>query len=92
MDQAPVQSITLAISKAYTAARLGIATTAFHAQLQQERLQTQDYMDAQLTAVPGGTPLYGSDHRLIGAIGVSGRHTQNDQTLADAVATYFQSI
>ncbi|MEZ2721945.1 heme-binding protein [Paenalcaligenes hominis] len=92
MDQAPVQSITLAISKAYSAARLGIATTEFHLQLQQDHLQTQDYMDDQLTAVPGGTPLYSSDNRLIGAIGVSGRNSQSDQTLADAVAMYFQSI
>lgn len=92
MDQAPVQAIPLSISKAYTAARLGLATTEFHSQLQQEQLRAQDYMDQQLTAVPGGTPLFNSENRLIGAIGVSGHNNQNDQVLADAVALYQQGL
>lgn len=92
MDQAPVQAIPLSISKAYTAARLSLATTDFHHQLQQEQLRAQDYMDAQLTAVPGGTPLFNSENRLIGAIGISGRDSHSDQTLADAVAMYYQTF
>lgn len=92
MDQAPVQSISLAMAKAYSAARLGLATIEFHSQLQKERLQTHDYMDSQLTSVPGGTPFFTQDNRLIGAIGVSGCNIHDDQALADAVAMYFQTF
>ncbi len=92
MDLAPAHTISLSIAKAYTAARLGLATTDFHSQLQQTQLQTHDYLDQQLTSVPGGTPLYNNDNRLIGAIGVSGSNSQNDQVLADAAAMYFQAL
>lgn len=92
MDQAPAHAISLAISKAYSAARLGMATVDFQAHLQKDQLPAQHYLDAQLTALPGGTPLFSQSSRLIGAIGISGSNSQSDQALADAVAMYFQSM
>lgn len=92
MDHAPAQSISLAIAKAYSAARLGIPTVEFQAQLQKDQLSISHYLDQKLTVVPGGSPLFNPSQRLIGAIGISGIHSHTDQALADAVAMYFQSM
>lgn len=92
MDRAPARSVATATAKAYTAARLEITTQSFKKQLEKDQLQSHDYMDDKLTAIPGGSPLMLANNNIIGAIGISGRHTESDQALADAAALYFNAL
>lgn len=92
MDRAPARSVATATAKAYTAARVEISTLSFKNQLEKDNLQSQDYMDNKLTAIPGGAPLMLANGHIVGAIGISGRHTESDQALADAAAQYFGSL
>lgn len=92
MDRAPARSITIAIAKAYTAVRMNDSTMAFKQRLENEKLSCSDFMDERFTALPGGSPLVSSDGSTAGAIGISGRHTDSDQQLADAAAAYFYTL
>lgn len=92
MDQALALYATTAIAKAYTSTRVGTTTLAFKQELEKNGLKDQDYIDQNLTAIPGGSPLYSANGAMVGAIGISSRHLENDQALADASAYYFSSI
>ena len=92
MDQAPARAANTAIAKAYTSIRMGCSTIEFHERLQREQLHSHDFMDSKFTAIPGGSPLFVPDGTIVGAIGISGRQIENDQTLADAVAMYYSSL
>lgn len=92
MDRAPARAANIAIAKAYTSLRMGNSTQAFKQRLERESLSCSDFMDQRLTAIPGGSPLALADSRIVGAIGISGRHIESDQALADAAALYFSSL
>lgn len=85
VDGAPARSVAIAQGKAYTAARMGVTTTALLERLHREGIAVGYFCDPGLTALPGGTPLV-ADGRLVGAIGVSGLTSQQDQAITDAVA------
>jgi len=83
-DGAPVRSITISQQKAYTCARIGSTTTAFHERLLREGISIDYFCDPLFTALPGGALLYDSDRSIIGAVGVSGLAPDQDQLLANS--------
>lgn len=92
MDRAPARAIRISMAKAYTAVRMNDSTMAFKQRLENEKLSCNDFMDERFTALPGGSPLISSNGSIAGAIGISGRHTDSDQQLADATAAYFYTL
>ena len=86
MDGAPERTIPIARGKAYTAARLGTTTQAFHDRLVREGLSVSDFCDPGFTALAGGVPVPGADGRCLGGVGVSGRKPEEDAELAARLA------
>ena len=85
-DGTPVRSIEISQAKAYTAARMGRTTAAFHDLLERDRNLPADYADQRLTALPGGAPVHGADGALVGAVGISGLKAHEDQSVAETAA------
>lgn len=86
MDGAPARGVRIAQGKAYTAARMGVTTAALLARLHREQIEVGYFCDPDLTALPGGSPLKDASGRLLGAVGVSGLTSAEDQSITDAVA------
>jgi len=91
MEGAPIRTIQIALSKAYTASRMGSSTDAFLARLRNENLEISNFCDPLLTALPGGTLLKDSDGKVLGSVGVSGLAPKEDQCVAEYVADLFRS-
>ena len=92
MPGAPVRSVQISQGKAYSAARMGVTTEAFLARLHREQIQASYFCDAQITALPGGSPLKDADGNLAGAIGISGLAAAEDQAITDAMAAAFVAM
>ena len=86
MAGAPVRSVRISQGKAYSAARMGVTTEALLARLHREQIEVGYFCDPELTALPGGSPLKDPSGRLLGAIGVSGLTSAEDQAITDAMA------
>ncbi len=86
MDGAPIRSIQIARSKAYTATRMGIATDEFLARLRNDNVDIGYYCDPLMTALPGGNLLKDKSGAVIGAVGVSGLKPVEDQVVTEHVA------
>jgi glc operon protein GlcG len=86
MDGAPIRSIKLSEAKAYSAARLGVSTTAFHERLVRDGMLASYFADPTLTALPGGAVICSQSGATIGGVGISGLAPAEDQKLADAAA------
>ena len=82
-DGAPVRSIAISQQKAYTCARIGSTTAAFHQRLQRESMPIGYFCDPLLTAMAGGALLHDDDGHVIGAVGISGLAPDQDQQIAD---------
>lgn len=91
MEGAPVRSIQISQCKAYTAARMGVATEAFLARIRKEAIEIGYFCDPLLTALPGGSVLKDQAGTVIGAIGVSGLTSAEDQQITDAIAEIAKS-
>jgi uncharacterized protein GlcG (DUF336 family) len=85
-DGAPFRSIQISEGKAYSAARMGVTTQAFFERCKREEIRPIDFCDAKLTSLPGGAPLKNSAGKLIGAAGVSGLTSTEDQEIVDMLA------
>lgn len=86
MDGAPVRSIKLSEAKAYSAARLGVSTRAFHERLAREGVPASYFADPMLTGLPGGAVICGQRGVTLGAVGISGLAPAEDQQVAEAAA------
>jgi uncharacterized protein GlcG (DUF336 family) len=86
MDGAPIRSIQISQSKAYTATRMGIATDEFLGRLRSDNVDIGYYCDPLMTALPGGNLLKDKSGAMIGAIGVSGLKPVEDQVITEHVA------
>lgn len=86
MDGAPVRSIEISHCKAYTAARIGVTTAAFHERLQAQAIPASYFCDPRLTGLPGGSVLKDSTGRVVGGTGISGLAPVEDQEIADLLA------
>jgi glc operon protein GlcG len=87
MAGAPVRSIAISQGKAYTSARMGVTTEALLARIHREQIEVGYFCDPLMTAMPGGSPLKDANGTLVGAIGVSGLTSAEDQTITDFIAT-----
>jgi uncharacterized protein GlcG (DUF336 family) len=86
-ENAPVRSIAISQGKAYSAARLGVNTDAFLERLHREQVLASDFCDPKFTSLPGGTVLKSDTGAVIGAIGVSGLKIEEDQAIANMLAS-----
>lgn len=86
MDGSSSRSFTMARAKAYTAARMGQSTAAFHERLVREHLSLADFGDTLMTSVQGGVPVHGKDGKILGGVAVSGRRPAEDEALALRIA------
>ena len=85
-DGAPVRSIQISEGKAYTAARMGVTTQAFFERCKRDEIRPSDFCDAKLTSLAGGAPLKNGAGKLLGAAGVSGLTSAEDQEVVDLLA------
>ncbi|TLU71495.1 GlcG/HbpS family heme-binding protein [Lichenicoccus roseus] len=83
MDGAPVRSVEIAQNKAYSAARLGVTTAAFHERMLRENMPASYFGDPRLTGMPGGSVVLSADGRVVGGVGISGLAPSQDQEIAD---------
>ena len=86
MDGAPARSVRISQGKAYSAARLGVTTQAMLERLHREQIEIGYFCDPELTALPGGSPLKDDGGRVLGAVGVSGLSSAQDQAITDGLA------
>ena len=91
MQGSPVRSIQISQGKAYSAARMGVSTQAILERLKREGIEIGYFCDTLLTALPGGSVLKNETGAVIGAIGVSGLTSAEDQTVTDAIAEFVLS-
>ena len=80
-DGCRLPSITIAINKAFTAAREQRPSHDFGAAVRSGNLQMTNFGDLRYTAWGGGVPIF-HQGQLIGAVGVSGLPEEEDMTLA----------
>jgi glc operon protein GlcG len=85
-DGAPLRSIQISEGKAYSAARMGVTTHAFFERLQREQIEARYFCDEKLTALAGGSPLKNAAGKMIGAAGISGLTSAEDQEIANLLA------
>ena len=90
-EGSPVRSVALSQGKAYSAARMGITTQAVLERMHREKIEIGYFCDPLLTALPGATPLKDKNGTLVGAIGVSGLTSAEDQQVTDHVAAKFSA-
>lgn len=84
MEGAPLRSIEISQNKAFTAARMGVATDKFQARLERDHLEAS-YFGERMTPLPGGNLLIDSKGKVLGAIGVSGLALNEDQSITESV-------
>lgn len=83
MDGAPLQSVTVAMNKAYTAAREGKPTSEVGAKMRdpQKGYSIAYFGDVRYTGFPGGMPIVVTG-LTVGAVAVSGLSGAEDMQLA----------
>ena len=90
-EGAPPRSIAISQGKAYSSARLGVNTDAFLERLWREKIQASDFCDPKITSLPGGAVLKSGAGAVIGAVGVSGLKSEEDQAIVTALAALVAS-
>src|SRR5689334_9551745 len=85
MDGAPLLSIQIAQDKAYTAVGFGMPTHGWHEFIKDDPPLADGAPEGidRLVIFGGGYPIK-LDGQLVGAIGVSGGHYEQDQQVAEA--------
>lgn len=82
MDGAPLLSVDIAQNKAYTAAAFGLATHVWHDFIKDDAPLLDGIVHTpRLTVFGGGFPIV-VDGQLVGGIGVSGGHYNDDMAVA----------
>jgi uncharacterized protein GlcG (DUF336 family) len=84
MDGAPLLSVDLAKDKAYTAAAYGIATHAWHDFIKSDPPLLHGIVKTPRLIVFGGGYPIEVEGAVVGAIGVSGGHYEQDMEVAKA--------
>lgn len=80
-DGCKLPSLTIAINKAFTAAREGVESKAVGEQSRQQGFPMTNFGDLRYTAWGGGLPIR-HEGKVIGAVGVSGLSEGEDIALA----------
>jgi glc operon protein GlcG len=89
MKGAPVRSVAVAINKAYTAARWGRDTGVLKKRILEKNDDLRWFGDDRYTGLPGGLVVK-RDDKVIGAIGISGRTSEEDVDLGRLVVSKLQ--
>lgn len=76
-DGANAHSTMMAMCKAYTAARIRRDTSGLRERYKNWGMTVKDFVDPKYTPVPGGLCIRTSDGTVIGAIGISGRTSED---------------
>ena len=84
-EGAPLRSIAISQGKAYTAARMQANTDAVLERLRRENIALSYFCDERLTALPGGSVIKNAHGAIIGAVGISGLASSEDQEVANHV-------
>lgn len=92
MDGAPIRSIEISQGKAYTAARMCVNTNAFLERLHRENIPASYFCDEKLTGLAGGSIFKDATGNIIGAGGVSGLTSAEDQEIADMMAEIAKQV
>jgi glc operon protein GlcG len=87
MEGAPLRSIAISQGKAYSAARMQVNTDALLARMHRENITPAYFCDDKITALPGGSVLKNASGSLIGSVGISGLTSDEDQLVANHVAS-----
>jgi len=87
MEGAPLRSIAIAQGKAYSAARMQVSTDALLARLERENIPASYFCDDKITALPGGGVLKDAQGDIVGAAGISGLTSAEDQEIADHLSS-----
>ena len=87
-DGCKLPSITIAINKAFSAAREGTESRAIGDASIEEQFPMTNFGDLRYTAWGGGVPIK-VDGKVVGAVGVSGLPEQEDMILARRGAALF---
>ncbi|GAF93594.1 unnamed protein product [marine sediment metagenome] len=82
MNGASPLTARMAINKAYTAASFGIDTRNVNQWFKDAGKDVAWYDDHRLTVIHGGVAIRTKEGTLVGAIGTSGRHEDEDEALA----------
>jgi uncharacterized protein GlcG (DUF336 family) len=84
-ENANLATIDIAIKKARTAVYFRAATRYLTAPMQPGgSVYTAELTGGGLVAIPGGVPITDADGQVIGAIGISGGSSEQDDTIATA--------
>ncbi len=86
MDGAPRRMLDFGYHKAYTAAKMGRTTDNLRQHLKKQETDISWFCDPKMTLLRGGAPIFDSEHNVVGAIGMSGWKSEEDQELASAAA------
>ena len=90
MDGAPLLSIDIATNKAWTAVSFGIPTHGWHDFIKDDAPLLHGIVHThRLVVFGGGYPIM-EDEQVIGGIGVSGGHYDQDMTVAEAALAELQ--
>lgn len=76
-DGVNAHSTMMAMSKAYTAVRIRRDTADLSERYKNWGMTVKDFVDPKYTPVPGGLCIRASDGTVIGAIGISGRTSED---------------
>lgn len=83
MDKLGPQPRQIAIKKAYTAARMRADTAVLAERMKSQGRSISEFGDPNLLALQGGVVITrSSDGAVLGAVGVSGRSSQEDEDVA----------
>jgi uncharacterized protein GlcG (DUF336 family) len=85
-EGAPLRSIAISQGKAYSAARMQVNTDALLGRLRREDISLAYFCDEKITALPGGSVIKNADNAIIGAVGISGLTSAEDQVIANHAA------
>lgn len=83
-DGTSLKRAEIAIAKAHGALAMGMGTRALFTRAQQQPyfIAAATHAVGQLVPVPGGVLIYAADKTLLGAIGISGDTSDNDEEAA----------
>jgi glc operon protein GlcG len=83
MDGFHVRGISFAYHKAYTAAKMTRTGREFKELCQRDNIDVNVFCDPKMTTLIGSSPVRNANGETIGAIGVSGWTSDEDQQLCD---------
>lgn len=92
MDGAPKRMLEFGYYKAYTAAKMGKSTAHLRDHLSTHDTRIGDFCDPKMTVLRGGAPIVDMQGEIIGAIGMSGWKSEEDQELASSAVEQLRDI